>query len=111
MLLHCPSSSFGFPWQLPLNFGRWYTFSTFFLLGAAMAYLVYVLRVPWMACWAAYAVILIPFFLVNGVLTGSFIEEEVVWYNDLMNLGCFIGTILMEDAFYGMLSILLNVFF
>ena len=32
-----------------LNYGRWYTFSTFFLLGAAMAYLVYVLRVPWMA--------------------------------------------------------------
>ena len=95
-----------------LNFGRWYTFSTFFLLGAAMAYLIYVLRVPWMARFLrAYAVILIPFLLVNGVLTGSFIEEEVVWYNDLMNLGRRIGTIPMEDAFYGMLLILLNVFF
>ncbi len=59
--------------------------------------------------YVAYAVILIPFFIVNGLLTGTGIDGEVVWYNNLENLGVRIGTIPLEDIFYGMLLILLNV--
>jgi lycopene cyclase domain-containing protein len=59
--------------------------------------------------YLAYAVILIPFFIVNGILTGSFIEQEVVWYNNEENLGVRIGTVPVEDIFYGMLLILMNV--
>ena len=44
--------------------------------------------------------ILIPFFIVNGLLTGSFISGEVVWYNNAQNLGFRIGTVPIEDAFY-----------
>lgn len=95
-----------------LNFGRWYTFSTFLLLGLAMGACVYWWKVSWMGKFLrAYLVILLPFLMVNGVLTGSWIEEEVVWYNDAMNLGKRLGTIPMEDAFYGMLLILMNVGF
>ncbi len=59
--------------------------------------------------YPAYSVLLLPFFIVNGVLTGTFIPEEVVWYNDAETLRIRFGTIPIEDLFYGLLLILLNV--
>lgn len=52
---------------------------------------------------------LIPFFIVNGILTGTGIENEVVWYNDLQNLGLRIGTIPVEDSAYAFSLVLLNL--
>ena len=43
---------------------------------------------------------LIPFFIVNGFLTGSFTENAVVLYDDQQNLGIRILNIPMEDIFY-----------
>lgn len=58
----------------------------------------------------SYLVILIPFFLVNGALTGGFTSEPVVWYNDSENLGIRVGTIPVEDLIYN-LGMLLTVLF
>jgi lycopene cyclase domain-containing protein len=58
--------------------------------------------------YLSYAVVLVPFFIVNGVLTGSFIKDEVVWYNNSENLGVRLFTIPVEDAFYGF-SLLLGI--
>lgn len=57
----------------------------------------------------SYLIVLIPFYIVNGVLTGSWIEDQVVWYNNSENLSVRLGTIPVEDTFYGMLLILGNV--
>jgi lycopene cyclase domain-containing protein len=57
--------------------------------------------------YVTYLVILVPFFIVNSILTGSFIEREVVWYNDSENLGIRILTIPIEDFAYGFSLILL----
>ena len=57
----------------------------------------------------AYMILILPFFIVNGILTGTGIQDQVVWYNDAENLGVRMGTIPIEDTFYGLLLILLNV--
>ena len=56
----------------------------------------------------SYLIILIPFFIVNGVLTGSGLPEPVVWYNDTQNFGVRLGTIPLEDTVYN-LGMLLSV--
>lgn len=53
--------------------------------------------------------ILIPFLLVNGVLTGSFIDEEVVWYNNSENLGIRLFTIPIEDIGYAFSLLFINI--
>jgi len=89
---------------------RLYTGITFILLAFFLAWSVLKLRPRYMGrFYFAYGLILIPFFFVNGILTGSFIDSEVVWYNNAHNLGLRIGTIPVEDIFYGMLLILMNI--
>ncbi len=92
------------------NTNKIYTSITFALLGSYLIIFQYILRVDYMGrFYFAYLFVLLPFLLVNGILTGSFIEEPVVWYNDNENLGIRLFTIPVEDAFYGLLLILMNV--
>lgn len=93
-----------------LNYSNRYTIVTFFSLALFLLVLLYGLKVNYLGrFYLAYFFILIPFFLINGILTGSFIDEQVVWYNDAENMGLRMGTIPFEDTFYGMLLILMNV--
>jgi lycopene cyclase domain-containing protein len=59
--------------------------------------------------YCTFLVILIPFILVNAILTGSFIAEPVVWYNNTENLGIRILTIPIEDFGYAFSLILFNL--
>lgn len=59
--------------------------------------------------YITYLVILIPFFIVNGILTGTFIDGEVVWYNGSEITGLRILTVPFEDIMYGFSLIFLNL--
>lgn len=89
-----------------------YTFYTFTGLYVFLLFLKFVAKVKWLSrFYFAYMFLLIPFLIVNGILTGTGIAEPVVWYNDNENIGLRILTIPFEDVFYGILLILLNIFF
>jgi lycopene cyclase domain-containing protein len=59
--------------------------------------------------YLTFLIILVPFFLVNSVLTGSFIAEPIVWYNNSENLGIRIFTVPIEDISYAFSLILFNL--
>ncbi len=86
-----------------LNFGKYYTTSAFVYCIGSVITAEYLIKAEYLnRFYFTYLIILIPFFIVNGILTGSWIEDQVVWYNDTENLGFRIGTIPFEDIFYGM---------
>lgn len=81
-----------------LNTDRTYTLVVM-LLGGVLALIQPLIRshITWLShFFLTYLVILIPFFIVNGVLTGM----PVVIYNDAENLGIRLFTIPLEDTVY-----------
>jgi lycopene cyclase domain-containing protein len=67
-------------------------------------------RQPWLSMFLlAYLVSMIPFLIVNGLLTGSFLEEPIVWYDNTQNLGIRIFTIPVEDTIYSLMMLLMTV--
>ena len=59
--------------------------------------------------YITFLIIMIPFLTVNGILTGSFIEGEVFWYNSDEISGIRILSIPVEDVLFGFSLILLNL--
>ncbi len=93
-----------------ISYEKLYTFYTFTALLLCIVLLKYLVKVNWLSrFYFAYMVLLIPFTIVNGILTGTGLPEPVVWYNNSENLAIRFLTIPIEDIFYGMLLILLNV--
>lgn len=93
---------------LAINHTKLYTAITFGLLAIILALLVYYYKVNWLArFYMAFLVSLIPFYIVNGVLTAW----PVVLYNNAQNMGIRVGTIPFEDHFYSMALLLMNVAF
>jgi len=95
-----------------LNYNKLYTSVTFGLTAIFLLMHAYVFKSKYLGrFYFSYLFILFPFFIVNGLLTGSMIPEEVVYYDDTQNLGLRLFTIPIEDSVYGLLLILMNVTF
>lgn len=94
------------------NLSKLYTSVTFILAATFILYHELVLKSPYMGrFYLSYAILLLPFLIINGILTGSFIEEQVVWYDNNHNLSLRIFTIPVEDVIYGLFLVLMNVTF
>lgn len=92
-----------------LGYDKWYTSVTsvlLIMLLLAHQFLIKNNRQYLGRFYLSFIFILIPFLVVNGILTGSFIPEQVVWYNDLETISIRIFTIPLEDIFYCMLMML-----
>jgi len=92
-----------------LHLDKWYTAVNYSLLVLILTYTVF--RIPNVlnTFFITFLIILIPFTLVNGILTGSFIDEPVVIYNNAENLGIRLGTIPIEDVGYAFTMLLMSL--
>jgi len=82
------------------NLSRAYTVVNFsFLLLVLVFGIIYNLKLL-QQFYISFLIILIPFFIVNGILTGAITDTPIVWYNDLENLEIRLYTIPIEDIGY-----------
>ena len=92
-----------------LNIEKDYTFvNSIFLLFILLMGAIYGIK-HLQRFYISFLVILVPFFIVNGVLTGTGLEEPVVWYNNTKNLGIRLATIPVEDIGYAFTLIFSNI--
>ncbi|NNL32288.1 MAG: lycopene cyclase domain-containing protein [Flavobacteriaceae bacterium] len=94
---------------LSFHYDKWYTLINY---GFAIILILLVLKNNLellRTYYLTFLVMLIPFFIVNGILTGSGIEDQVVWYNNSENLGIRLWTIPIEDTIYAFTLILMNL--
>ena len=57
----------------------------------------------------AFIISFIPFFIVNGILTGGCTDEPVVWYSEFEKVPFRLWTIPMEDVLYSFTLIVSNI--
>ncbi len=94
-----------------LSIDKIYPFVTFIVTTGTIIYLFYIAHFQCFSeATAVYGILLIGFFLVNGVLTGTGLEEPIVNYNSAYFWNYRIGTVPVEDAIYGYTMILWNVY-
>jgi len=85
---------------------RIYTRVSFTLVAFLLILLQFILKVRWLnRFYVAFLVSLLPFYIINGILTSL----PVVIYNNAQNMGFRIGAIPFEDHFYLMALLLMNI--
>ncbi len=94
---------------LLFNLNNQYTLYIFTKLIVVLFFAYFDKRQTLNVFFITFLIILVPFFLVNGILTGSFIDGEIVWYNNDENFGIRIFTIPVEDFAYAFSMILFGL--
>ena len=95
-----------------INYTKLYTFICFITFSLVL-FIVNksTININFKFFYTTFILIILPFLIINGALTGMFFDQTVVWYNNNEILGLRIFTIPLEDAFYAHQLILLNLFF
>ncbi|WP_205508794.1 lycopene cyclase domain-containing protein [Longitalea arenae] len=89
-----------------------YTAAAFISTSLLLLALEFVFKVQWLPGFLTiYPLLLIPFLVVNGILTGTGLEQPVVWYNNAENVSIRVLTIPVEDFVYALELMLFNLFF
>jgi len=105
-----------------MHASQWYTFSAHLLCGIFLLLHHFVLRSKYIGWFMlTYIIILLPFIISNGILTGvrfweypvlnthvEMIQEKIVWYDNTHNLGLRIFSMPVDDLAYGLLMLLLT---
>ena len=94
---------------IAFNYEKAYTFYNYSLLVIILVYSLFTKNKELQSFYITFLVILIPFFIVNGILTGSFIAGEVVWYNNNENMGIRLFTIPIEDIGYAFNMLFMSI--
>ena len=84
-----------------MNLEKWYTVSACSITALLTIWFYFIHKTKWYANFAfAYVVAILPFLVVNGILTGAVTDNPVVWYSEQHIMGPRIYTIPVEDLFY-----------
>lgn len=95
-----------------LYYEKIYTLVTAIATIATLVYLHFIVRADWIGkASLVFLILMLGFFPVNGVLTGTGLEAPIVNYNPNDFLGIRMGTIPVEDAVYGYTQFLLVLYF
>lgn len=95
-----------------LNMDKTYTLVTAIIGVLSLIYLHLVAKVYWISrASLVFSILMIGFFLVNGVLTGTGIDSPIVNYNPNEFIGFRMLTIPIEDAVYGYFQFLWVLYF
>ena len=90
----------GFSFGL-MHMEQWYTASACIISALLTIGIYFVNRPTWYAQFIfTFLVAMIPFIIVNGILTGAVTDEPIVWYSEDHIMGPRIITIPIEDIFY-----------
>jgi lycopene cyclase domain-containing protein len=91
-----------------LGFGAWYS-TMVSIVGFALGLVLWFKQKDYPYVPIAILLSMLPFFIMNSILTGSFTPEPIVWYDNVQNLGFRWGTIPAEDILYSFLLVAGNI--
>ena len=93
------------------NYSRFYTLVCFVLCAAIILIISNIQNnIDYNLFYTFFIIIMIPFIIVNGALTGAFFDQTVVSYNPNEFLGYRLITIPLEDIIYSYQLMLVNIF-
>lgn len=95
-----------------LHLNKAYTFLTACVFVITLIYLYLIARVDWIGkASLVFIILMLGFFPVNGILTGTGLDSPIVNYHPAEFSGIRMGTIPVEDAVYGYTQFLLVLHF